>query len=357
MKVIQVAHGGGHYPVYVGQGLLGMATVLERHLSGRVLVVSDETVARLYLERLKPALGRIEHKQRVILPAGEEHKTTETWQRIVDELVALRAQRDATVLALGGGVVGDMAGFAAACYMRGIKVVQLPTTLLAQVDAAIGGKTGVNHREGKNLIGAFHAPEAVVVDLDTLSSLEERDYRAGLAEVVKYGAIRDPAFFAWLEANAEALSARVPQALMEAVYQSVRNKAEVVAADELEAGQRALLNFGHTFGHALETATEYKAYRHGEAVAIGMVLATRLSELLGRVEVGTSERMIRLLDKLGLPTQLPDDQPAERLLGLMRLDKKNRADQIRLVLLDELGKGCVMACPADDIREVLTQHG
>jgi 3-dehydroquinate synthase len=193
----------------------------------------------------------------------------------------------------------------------------------------------------------------VVADLDTLLSLDERDYRAGLAEVVKYGAIRDPAFFAWLEAHAEALAARVPQTLTEAVYQSVRNKAEVVSADELEAGQRALLNFGHTFGHALETATDYLAFRHGEAVAIGMALATRLSEILGRVEVGTSERMIGLLERLGLPTRLPEDQNPDRLLGLMRLDKKNRADQIRLVLLDALGQACVTPCPADDIREVL----
>lgn len=353
MKVIQVQHGGGEYPVYVGQGLLGMASVLERHLEGRILVVSDENVARLYLERLRPTLGRIEHKRRLILPAGEEHKTVASWQRIVDELVTLKAQRDATVLALGGGVIGDMAGFAAASYMRGIRVIQLPTTLLAQVDAAVGGKTGVNHAQGKNLIGAFHAPAAVVADLDTLLSLEERDYRAGLAEVVKYGAIRDPGFFAWLEANTEALAARVPQTLTEAVYQSVRNKAEVVSADEREAGQRALLNFGHTFGHALETATDYRAYRHGEAVAIGMALATRLSEILGRVEVGTSERMNQLLDRLGLPTQLPTGLEPGRLLSLMRLDKKNRADQIRLVLLDGIGKACVTPCPADDIREVL----
>lgn len=353
MKVIQVQHGGGEYPVYVGQGLLGMSSVLERHLEGRILVVSDENVARLYLERLRPSLGRIEHKRRLILPAGEEHKTVTSWQRIIDELVSLKAQRDATVLALGGGVIGDLAGFAAASYMRGIRVVQLPTTLLAQVDASVGGKTGFNHAQGKNLVGAFHAPAAVVADLDTLLSLDERDYRAGLAEVVKYGAIRDPGFFAWLEANVEALATRVPQTLTEAVYQSVRNKAEVVSADEHEAGQRALLNFGHTFGHALETATDYRTYRHGEAVAIGMALATRLSEVLGRIEVGASERMNRLLERLGLPTALPSDIEPGRLLNLMRLDKKNRADQIRLVLLDGIGQACVTPCPADDIREVL----
>jgi 3-dehydroquinate synthase len=354
MKVIQVRHGGGEYPVYVGQGLLGLSSVLERHLEGRILVVSDENVARLYLERLRPSLGRVPHKRRLILPAGEEHKTVASWQRIIDELVALKAQRDATVLALGGGVIGDMAGFAAASYMRGIRVVQLPTTLLAQVDAAVGGKTGVNHAQGKNLIGAFHAPSAVVADLDTLLSLDERDYRAGLAEVVKYGAIRDPGFFAWLETHAEGLAARVPQTLMEAVYQSVRNKAEVVAADERESGQRALLNFGHTFGHALETATGYTAWRHGEAVAIGMVLAAHLSEFLGKAEPGTLDRVRNLLKRLGLPTALPEDQDPGRLLNLMRLDKKNRADQIRLILLDGIGTASVVPCPADDIREVLT---
>ncbi|MEE4329757.1 MAG: 3-dehydroquinate synthase family protein, partial [Wenzhouxiangella sp.] len=227
--------------------------------------------------------------------------------------------------------------------------------LLAQVDAAVGGKTAVNHAEGKNLIGAFHAPEAVIADLDTLLTLDERDYRAGMAEVVKYGAIRDPAFFAWLDGNAEALAARLPDALMEAVYQSVRNKAAVVAADEKESGQRALLNFGHTFGHALETLTGYARYRHGEAVAIGMVLAARLSETLGLCPTGSSDRLEALLQRLGLDTALPEDADPERLLQLMRLDKKNRAEEIRLILLNDIGRACIRPCPTDDIREVLTR--
>jgi len=355
MKVIQVRHSGGEYPVYVGHGLLGMSSIVDRHLSGRILVATDENVGRLYLERLRPALARVKHKKRVVLPPGEEHKTVGQWQRMLDSLVELKAQRDATILALGGGVVGDMAGFAAASYMRGIHVVQMPTTLLAQVDAAVGGKTGVNHSQGKNLIGAFHQPTAVLADLDTLQTLDDRDFRAGLAEVVKYGAIRDPAFFAWLDAHAEALAARVPDALLEAVYQSVRNKAEVVAADEKESGQRALLNFGHTFGHALETLTAYTRYRHGEAVAIGMVLAARLSELLGRCVPGTCDRLEQLLRRLGLETSLPDDADSDRLLNLMRLDKKNRADQIHLILLDEIGRASILPCPADDIREVLVK--
>lgn len=355
MKVIQVRHVGGEYPVYVGHGLLAMSSIVERHLGGRVLAVTDDNVGPLYLDRLRPPLARIGHSKSLVLPPGEENKTVEQWQRIIDALVDLKAQRDATVLALGGGVVGDMAGFAASSYMRGINVVQMPTTLLAQVDAAVGGKTGVNHAQGKNLIGAFHQPSAVIVDLDTLQTLDERDYRAGLAEVVKYGAIRDPGFFAWLDANAEALAARVPDALLEAVYQSIRNKAEVVAADEKEAGQRALLNFGHTFGHALETATGYTRYRHGEAVAIGMVLAARQSELLGRCPAGSSDRLKQLLTRLGLDTRLPEDANADRLLNLMRLDKKNRADQIRLILLDDIGQARILPCPADDIREVLVK--
>ncbi|QOC22718.1 3-dehydroquinate synthase [Wenzhouxiangella sp. AB-CW3] len=355
MKVVQVEHGAGHYPVYVGQRLLSMSGIWERHLEGRVLVVSDETVAGHHLERMRPLLREYGRHRELILPPGESFKTIEQWSRVIDALVEMGAQRDATVIALGGGVVGDLAGFAAASYMRGIRVVQMPTTLLAQVDASVGGKTGVNHSSGKNLIGAFHQPAAVVADLDTLGTLGNRDYRAGMAEVVKYGAIRDPHLFSWLESNADALSSRLPDLLAESVYQSVRNKAEVVAADEREAGQRALLNFGHTFGHALETVTDYSQYRHGEAVAIGMVLAARMSELMGMTEIGTADRLARLLDQFGLPTRLPDDIQRRSLLRLMRLDKKNRADQIRLILLESIGRAVVRSCPADDILEVLNQ--
>jgi len=353
MKVIEVGHGHGSYPVYVGQGLLGPASVAQRHLKGRILTVTDDRVAELYLDALRPALTDQPYHQSLVLPHGEEHKTVASWQRIIDALVELGAQRDATLLALGGGVIGDMAGFAAASYMRGIRVVQVPTTLLAQVDASVGGKTGVNHSRGKNLIGAFHAPAAVIADTDTLTSLDSRDYRAGLAEVVKYGAIRDPDFFAWLEAHADALNERQSDTLIEAVYQSVRNKAEVVAADEREAGQRALLNFGHTFGHALETATAYREYRHGEAVAIGMVLAARLSERLGMCETGTAQRMVGLLEKLQLPVALPEHIDPRQLLALMRLDKKNMAEQIRLILLDGIGQARILPCPATDIIKVM----
>ena len=342
--------------MYLGQGLLGTAGTWARHLSGRVLVVSDETVAGLYLSRLADVLNQTQHHQVKVLADGEAQKTLDNWQRLIEALVELGAQRDATVLALGGGVIGDMAGFAAACYMRGIRVVQVPTTLLAQVDAAIGGKTGVNLPAGKNLVGAFHAPAAVVIDVDTLATLDDREYRAGLAEVVKYGAIRDDGFFAWLEQEADALAARLPDALMEAVHRSVSNKAEVVAADEREAGQRALLNFGHTFGHALETATVYRRYRHGEAVAIGMSLAARLSELLSLTIPGVAERLDKLLGRLGLETRLSPEQDREQLLSLMRLDKKNQAEQIRLVLLEGIGRAVVRPCQPDEIREVFKEQ-
>lgn len=354
MKVVEVTHDAGRYPVYIGQDLLAMAQAWERHVEGRVLIVTDETVAELYLARVKKSLGDHRQVTELVLPAGEEHKTIASWQAIIDALVTHRAQRDATVIALGGGVIGDMAGFGAACYMRGIRVVQIPTTLLAQVDAAVGGKTGVNHPSGKNLIGAFHQPTAVVADADVLTSLGDRDYRAGLAEVVKYGAIRDARFFAWLETNAEALSARLPETLVDAVHESVRNKGEVVAADVHEAGERAILNFGHTFAHALETATEYRRYRHGEAVSIGMVLAAKLSEYLGLAPAGTRDRIESLLDKLGLPVTLPEEIDRNQLLRLMRLDKKNRADQIHVVALTQIGEAGVRPCPADDILEILT---
>ncbi|MGY6555552.1 MAG: 3-dehydroquinate synthase [Wenzhouxiangella sp.] len=352
MNSLSVRHGGGEYPVYVGQGLLDMPGCWMRHVRGRVLVVSDDNVARHYLARIESALADVAHRKTVILPSGEEHKSLANWQKLIEALVDLRAQRDATVVALGGGVIGDMAGFAAASYMRGIQVIQIPTTLLAQVDAAVGGKTGVNLAAGKNLVGAFHAPAAVVIDVDTLNTLDEREYRAGLAEVVKYGAIRDPDFFAWLEQEAEPLVKRLPDALIEAVRRSVGNKAEVVAADERESGERALLNFGHTFGHALETATEYRRYRHGEAVAIGMSLAARLSELLSLAPPGSAERLNALLARMGLETQLAPEQDREQLLDLMRLDKKNQAEQIRLVLLESIGCAMVRPCTPEQIREV-----
>lgn len=354
MKVVELTHRAGTCPIYIGAGLMSLPTVWERHLEGRILWVSDETVAGLYGETLDGLLTAYP-RDHLVLPPGEVHKTVDSWQRILDALVSLRADRDATVIALGGGVIGDLAGFAAAAYMRGIRVIQAPTTLLAQVDAAIGGKTGFNLPAGKNLVGAFHQPAAVIADLDTLNSLGEREYRAGLAEVVKYGAIGDADFLDWLEVQADMLNARLPGALQEAVYRAALNKTRVVSADETERGGRAILNFGHTFGHALEAATGYRRYLHGEAVAIGMVLAARLSELVHPDALGTAARLEKLLTRLGLPVALPGDVRSDDLIGYMRLDKKTHADQIRLVLLDRVGRARAgVACPSDDIRAVMT---
>lgn len=348
-EVIEVPHAQGCYPVYIGKGLLSNISLWGKHLTGTILVVTEDRVAALYQATLKQALKDHAKVAFLSLPPGESTKSIAHWSSILDELVSMNAQRDATIIALGGGVVGDLAGFAAASYMRGISVVQMPTTLLAQVDAAIGGKTGINHPMGKNLIGAFHAPQAVVIDLSTLATLEQRDYQAGLAEVIKYGAIGDIGFFAWLESQIDALNQRDIHALQAAVERSVSAKKKVVVADEKESGQRALLNFGHTFGHALETLTGYETLLHGEAVAIGMVLASRLSERLGMAPTGTTHRLTTLIDALGLPTTLPAGHDPQTIIERMRLDKKNRDNTIRLVLLEELGQACLKACAEDDI--------
>jgi 3-dehydroquinate synthase len=337
MKTVYVELGTRSYPVLIGQDLLGRDDVLRTHIgSGRVLVVTNTTVGPLFLERTLAALPA-DKTSSLVLPDGEVHKTVATWSRIVDELVRIRATRDACIVSLGGGVIGDMAGFAAASYMRGIDFVQVPTTLLAQVDASVGGKTGVNHREGKNLIGAFHQPRAVIVDIATMATLPDREYRAGVAEVVKYGLIRDPSFFDWLESHIEAVNQRAPGAVQTMVEVSVRNKAEVVAADEREAGSRALLNLGHSFGHAIETLTGYEQFLHGEAVAIGMVVAARLSEIRGILAEGAVTRLRSLLSRLGLPVQVPGSLSESAIFSRLALDKKTLDGQLRLILLDGIG--------------------
>ena len=355
MRRIEVPLGGGRaYPVWVGRGLLGDPQRWDEALAdGAVAVVSNEVVAPLYLETVLDALGD-RTVTTLVLADGERHKTLGTWQRILDHLAESGCRRDTTVVALGGGVVGDMAGFAAASWMRGVRCVQAPTTLLAQVDASVGGKTGVNHPSGKNLVGAFHQPATVLADVSTLETLPAREYRAGLAEVVKYGAIRDAAFLETLETSVEAL-ARRDEALLEAVVErSVRNKAEVVAADERERGERALLNFGHSFAHALETATGYERYLHGEAVAIGMVVAARLSEARGLCDPGIADRLERLLSALGLPVRMPGDIASAEMLERMSLDKKAVASGLRLVLLEAPGRALVVGGSAgEDIRAAI----
>jgi 3-dehydroquinate synthase len=312
-------------------------------LRGRhALVISNTTVAPLYMERVAAGLEGL-HWSSFLLDDGEAHKTFANVGRALEALGQLGATRDACVIALGGGVVGDLAGFTAACWMRGIDFIQMPTTLLAMVDSSVGGKTGVNLPVGKNLAGAFHQPRAVLADLDTLATLPEREYRAGLAEVVKGAAIGDELFFSWLEQHADALAARDSATVLEAIARKVRYKADVVARDETEQGERALLNLGHTFGHALETAGHYTALLHGEGVAIGMLLAAQLSERLDMSAATDSSRLRQLLEKLGLPTSIPPGMDAQQLLALMRLDKKNTAGSLRLILWRGIGRAEIVA--------------
>ena len=343
---IDIALGERSYPILIGPGLLQDGALLRTHIAARnLLVVTNETVAPLYLSRLQGAL-QDRRVATLVLPDGEEHKTLDSFARILDALVAGRMNRDAAAVALGGGVIGDMVGFAAACYQRGIDYVQVPTTLLAQVDSSVGGKTGVNHPLGKNLIGAFHQPRCVLADTSTLQTLSSREYRAGLAEVVKYGFIYDAAFLQWIEANVESLLAREDGAMTHAVRRSCEIKAEVVAQDEREHGLRAILNFGHTFGHAIETAAGYGSWLHGEAVAAGMVMATDMSTRLGWLPVADRDRVVRLVEKLGLPVAAPQIG-AQRGRELMGMDKKVLGGRIRLILLRELGRADVV----DDYAE------
>jgi 3-dehydroquinate synthase len=324
------------YSIHIGPRLLLDSQLLETSITAhKLLVVSNETVAPLYLEQLSAGLPQRQIAS-VILPDGEQHKTLQSFSTIIDALVRERMNRDAAVLALGGGVVGDMAGFAAACYQRGIDYVQIPTTLLAQVDSSVGGKTAVNHPAAKNMVGAFHQPRVVLADISTLDTLPQREYRAGIAEIVKYGLIYDPAFFAWLETNAQALHERDDAAVMYAVKRSCEIKAAVVGVDEREQGLRAILNFGHTFGHAIETASGYGTWLHGEAVAAGMVVAADMSVRLGWLPGSDATRIVALMQRFELPVQAPRIG-AQRALQAMGLDKKVLGGKLRLVLLRELG--------------------
>ena len=356
MEQLRIDLGERSYPILIGPGLLHDAALIGRSVAARdVLVVTNTTVGPLYLARLERALEG-KRVASVALPDGEQHKTLETLARVFDALVERRLNRDACVVALGGGVVGDMAGFAAACYQRGVDYVQVPTTLLAQVDSSVGGKTGVNHPGGKNLIGAFHQPRAVIADTDTLKTLPPREFRAGLAEVIKYGLIADAAFLAWIEANLDALLRLDGAALAHAIRRSCEIKAEIVAEDEREQGRRALLNLGHTFGHAIETATGYGAWLHGEAVGAGMLMAADLSCRLGWIEIADVGRIRALLERAGLPVAAPPIGAA-RALELMGMDKKVLAGRIRLVLMRQVGEGVVSGdYPADALQATLASH-
>jgi 3-dehydroquinate synthase len=357
VRELTVELGPRSYPILIGPDVLLRPELVCARLPGpQVLVVTNATVAPLYLERVQAALVDRDARA-LVLPDGEQHKTLAQMERIVTELLTLRFGRDACIIALGGGVVGDLAGFAAACYQRGIAYIQAPTTLLAQVDSAVGGKTAVNHPLGKNMIGAFHQPRAVIADTSVLRTLPQRELRAGLAEVIKYGLIRDAAFFAWLEQSLEALLALDPEALQYAIERSCRTKADIVAADETEGGDRALLNLGHTFGHAIETALDYRGWLHGEAVAAGMVIAADLSARLGRVDQDTVMRVRRLLERAGLPVRLAPGLVPRRIRELMGVDKKSRSGRLRLVLLESLGNA-VLVPDVDEtaLMETLEAH-
>jgi 3-dehydroquinate synthase len=349
IQTLNVELGDRAYPIHIGCGLLSNSDLLAPYLrQKKVVVVTNTTVAPLYLEPLRKTLAVCGVATLpVILPDGEQFKTWETLNLIFDALLGTHCERSTTLIALGGGVIGDMGGFAAACYQRGMPFIQIPTTLLSQVDSSVGGKTAINHPLGKNMIGAFYQPRLVLADLSTLDTLPERELKAGLAEVIKYGLIRDPAFFSWLESNLDALLQRDKTALAYAVARSCANKAEVVAADEREAGERALLNLGHTFGHAIETGLGYGVWLHGEAVAAGTLIAAELSARLGWLSRETVERIDQLFLRAGLPVTAPK-LGAARYLELMSHDKKVQDGKLRLVLLEQIGRAVVSEA-ADDV--------
>ena len=338
MKTLNVSLAERSYPIYIGPGLIDKGELYRRHIpSSQVMVVTNDKVAPLYLDRV---LAKLEDKQvaTIILPDGEAYKSMDSAMAVFDELLVRKFSRNATLIALGGGVIGDLAGFAAACYQRGVPFMQIPTTLLAQVDSSVGGKTAVNHPLGKNMIGAFYQPQCVLADTSTLNTLADNELSAGLAEVIKYGLIRDPDFFAWLEGNIETLLRRDPDALGYAIERSCANKAEVVAVDERETGERATLNLGHTFGHAIETGMGYGKYLHGEAVAIGMCQAADLSRRLGWLADSDMDRIVRILQRAHLPVIPPTELGIDRFLELMAVDKKNVEGKLRLILLEKIGR-------------------
>jgi 3-dehydroquinate synthase len=342
MRTLNVALGDRAYPIHIGRGLLTDAALITPHLkTRRAFIVTNDVVAPLYLHRLRATLEgagiRVDH---VVLPDGESHKDWATLNLVFDALLRARCERSTTLIALGGGVIGDMGGFAAATYQRGMPFIQVPTTLLAQVDSSVGGKTAINHPLGKNMIGAFYQPSLVLADIDTLDTLADRELSAGLAEVIKYGLIRDVPLFEWLEANIERLLARDPEALAYAIERSCANKAEVVAADETEQGERALLNLGHTFGHAIETGLGYGEWLHGEGVAAGTVMAATLSQRMGMLPGADIPRIVQLFERAKLPVRGPA-MPVSRYLDLMASDKKVEEGKLRLILMERIGRAVI----------------
>jgi 3-dehydroquinate synthase len=354
MITVNVNLGERSYPIHIGADSISRTDLFAPHIAGAsVTIVTNETVEPLYGDSLRAALAPLgKQVSTVVLPDGEAFKQWETLNRIFDALLSAKADRKTTLIALGGGVVGDMTGFAAACYMRGVPFIQVPTTLLSQVDSSVGGKTGINHPLGKNMIGAFYQPQAVIADIGVLRTLPERELAAGIAEIIKTAAIADAAFFAWIEANIEALNRRDPEALAYAVKRSCEIKASVVAADERESGLRAILNFGHTFGHAIEAGLGYGEWLHGEAVGCGMVMAADLSVRAGDLDEAVRKRLVAVIAAARLPQRAPA-LGETRYIELMKVDKKAEAGAIKFVLLKQLGETLVTDVPEDTLRATL----
>ena len=346
MITVNVELGDRAYPIHIGADLIGQTALFAPHIAGSsVTIVTNTTVDPLYGDALRQALAPLGKRvSTVVLPDGEAHKNWETLNLIFDALLGARADRKTTLIALGGGVIGDMTGFAAASYMRGVPFIQVPTTLLSQVDSSVGGKTGINHPLGKNMIGAFYQPQAVIADIGALRTLPPRELAAGIAEVIKTGAIADAGFFDWIEANVDALNHCEPLALAEAVKRSCEIKASVVAADEREGGLRAILNFGHTFGHAIEAGLGYGEWLHGEAVGCGMVMAADLSVRLGHLDEDARKRLVHVIEAAHLPTRAPA-LGASRYVDLMRVDKKAEAGEIKFILLKRFGETLIGPAP------------
>lgn len=341
MKTLNVSLAERSYPIYIGEDLLTQKALFAKHIKGKeVLIVTNETIAPLYLEKVKSQLADY-HCEAVILPDGEQFKTLEVLNQVFDKLLSSRLSRKVTLIALGGGVIGDMTGFAAACYQRGVPFIQVPTTLLSQVDSSVGGKTAVNHALGKNMIGAFYQPQCVIADTSTLNTQEDRQLASGIAEVIKYGLINDLPFFEWLEANIDKLKARDPDALAFAIERSCQDKADIVAKDETEQGVRALLNLGHTFGHAIETGVGYGNWLHGEAIATGMIMAADLSARQGWMQQTEVDRIRTLFEQAALPVTGPQEMTPSQFMELMAVDKKVQDGCIRLILLKGIGHAVI----------------
>tara|TARA_B100000953_G_scaffold299797_1_gene301084 strand:+ start:1153 stop:2232 length:1080 start_codon:yes stop_codon:yes gene_type:complete len=357
MKTINVNLDERSYPIYIGGSILSDKELLKRHItSNQILIVTNEKVAPLYLEIIEKNFVKFDCEI-FILPDGESYKTLDSLNQIITKLMKKKFSRTCVLVALGGGVIGDLTGFAASCYQRGVKFIQIPTTLLAQVDSSVGGKTAVNHPLGKNMIGAFHQPHAVLSDTSVLKTLDYREFSAGLAEVIKYGLIRDENFFCWLEENIDLLIGRDSDALAYAIERSCINKAEVVGIDEKEMGYRAVLNLGHTFGHAIETSLSYKEWLHGEAVGCGMLIAADFSKRLGFLEQKQFNRIQLLIEHIGLPTKIHKNVEFDQMLENMKIDKKSRDGVLHFVLLKNIGEAFLTSDYSEkDLKEAIKEY-